>query len=42
MNETLIDKIRALFPDIECREVKGSIVMDVAAELLLQTIGQAC
>ena len=38
MNETAIEKIRALFPDIECTEVKGCIVMDVASDVLVQTL----
>jgi len=38
MKETAIEKIRALFPDIECRTVLDTIVMDVDAEKLESTM----
>ncbi len=38
MNETAIEKIRALFPDIDCKDVKGCIVMEVAPALLERTM----
>ena len=38
MKETAIDKIRALFPDIECRMVLDTVVMDVDSEKLESTM----
>ncbi len=38
MKETAIEKIRALFPDIECRMVLDTVVMDVDTEELESTM----